>query len=57
MINNKILPIEPKIISTENSYQEKTMIFVKNITKRHFEIYPLTKTEGISVILGQDFGV
>jgi hypothetical protein len=45
------------------SSQEKTMIFVEKITKRHleslchFERLPLTKTDGISGILGQHFAV
>jgi hypothetical protein len=42
---NKNLPIKPKISSTADSYQEKTMIFVEKFPKRHlgnirhFEIF------------------
>jgi hypothetical protein len=45
MLNNTNEPIKPKISSTEDSYREKTMIFVEKITKRHlgnlrhFEIF------------------
>jgi hypothetical protein len=45
---------QTKINSTENSNQEKIMISVEKITKRHlgnlrhFEIFPLTKTDGKS---------
>jgi hypothetical protein len=51
MLKNKNEPTKPKISSTEDSYQEKTMIFVEKITKchvrnlRHFEICLLTKID------------
>jgi hypothetical protein len=61
--NTKNKPIKPKISSTKNNEREKSMIFIEKITKRHlgnlrhFEIYPLTKTDGISGILGQHFAL
>jgi hypothetical protein len=47
----KNLPLKPKISSTEDSYQE--MMFVEKFTKRHlenlrhFEIFPLTRIDGL----------
>jgi hypothetical protein len=53
----------PKTSSNEDSYQEKTMIFVTNIIRCHlgclrpFEIFTLTKTNGMFGIFGQNFAV
>jgi hypothetical protein len=61
LLRTKKQPIKPKISSIEGSYQEKTVIFVEKITKchfgnlRHFEIFPLPKIVGITVIFGQNF--
>jgi hypothetical protein len=55
--------IKPKISSTKNCKREKTIIFIEKITKRHlenlrhFEIYPLTKTDDLSGIFGQHFAL
>jgi hypothetical protein len=55
MVNNRKNQTNQKISSAENIYQEKPKLFFGNL--HHFGIFPLTKTEGISGIIGQHFDV